>query len=76
MHDEVHEVTKTEHHWLDTCPCEACRAERERRKQSLRVVPVNVAYALGYISSLTPAGSLVRELMLQEEHSTEGESDG
>lgn len=69
MHDEVFEVTRTEHHWLATCPCDACRAERERREQSLRVVPPNVAYVLGYISSLTPAGSVARELMLREEHS-------
>ena len=27
----VHIVTRTEYHYLPTCPCEACRQERHRR---------------------------------------------
>lgn len=66
----MHEVIKVEHHCLDSCPCEACSAERERRgtsdvptDPSLRKMTVDAAYLLGLMSHRLPDGSLARKLM-------------
>jgi len=63
--NEVYEVTQVEHHHLATCPCKACGAERRRRKlpSPLMSLSPDVAFALGYISSLNPYGSVARQLM-------------
>ena len=67
-------VERQEHHCLGTCPCSACQEERERRSRSLRAVPPKVAYTLGIISHLSPAGSVARGLMNKER--SRGENDG
>ena len=68
MKDEVFKVDCVEHHHLPSCPCKACRAERQRRKlpSPLMSLPPDVAFALGYISSLNPHGSVARQLMLKK----------
>lgn len=73
-HTGIHEVTHVEHHWLKTCPCNACGAERKRRdllasppKSHLTNISVGAAYALGFISRRCAEGSLARRLMLKNQ---------
>ena len=53
-------VHKEEHHHWSTCPCEACQEERSKHFTSsrLRHFTPQHAHALGFISSLTPGGSV------------------
>ena len=65
----VFEITETEHHALQTCPCVRCVVERERRglgrpaNNPIRRIPVDVAHVLGFIPTRCPEGSLARRLM-------------
>ena len=68
MDDNVHKITKTEHHWLPTCPCEACRLERHRRKNSpntsdsrIKTISLNAAEILFGIPRRS-SGSLASEM--------------
>jgi hypothetical protein len=60
MYDDVHVVHKTEHHRLSTCPCDSCKAERQRRQISfasfearqdrhLVKIPIQTARLLGFL---------------------------
>ena len=66
-HPETHLVRRTEHHVLSTCPCNACRSERNRRKRLVNV-SYQMARALGFKfrgSELPPpchSGSKAEEL--------------
>ncbi len=70
----VYRVTREEHHWLPTCPCEECVGERERRsarrgparQDHILLVPPAVAFAIGLTDRMSPAGSVAR--MLGAEH--------
>ena len=82
---DIHEVTRTEHHWLPTCPCGECRAERDRRSSasppanSIRHIPPETAHVLGFIRTPRPPhGSLARELMIKSKQLPEkkGGDDG
>ena len=69
---EIFIVFREEHHLLKTCPCESCRAERERRAKEERVptnhhikrLSVEAAHTLGFISHLDPSGSVARGLTI------------
>lgn len=71
MDGEVFEVAKVEHHWLPTCPCVACVEERKRREPNppqshIKSMSPKVAHTLGYISKLSPSGSVAREFAKSE----------
>jgi len=71
--DDVFVVTTTEHHYLPTCPCNKCEAERQRRGLNatpdtpIRHISVDTAYLLGFITRRCPSGSLARQEMLREQ---------
>ena len=60
------EVIRVEHHLWRTCPCEHCKAERERREppsdSPLRSMSVEAALVLGLIPSRCPEGSLAARI--------------
>jgi len=57
-------VKKTELHYWKACPCNVCATERIRRSKtpSIRLVPVSVAHALGFLPRRCKHGSLARQL--------------
>lgn len=66
----VFEIHRVEQHWLPTCGCPDCRAERARRepKQVIPAGPLFVmspeaAYLFGFLPRRSPGGSLARSLM-------------
>lgn len=65
----VYLVTRKEHHWLPTCPCDECVEERRRRSfqtptkiSSIRQLSVRAAALLGFIPSPSLEGSLAKRL--------------
>jgi len=73
----VHEVNQIEHHYLPTCPCEACRQERLRRGQDkpassnsrIKHISMDAAEVLFGIPR-HPSGSLAKELAEAAESSS------
>ncbi len=62
-------VTKTELHYLPSCPCVACVQERARRdldtaptKHPLHTLTPEAAHLLGFINQLSPC-SVARQIM-------------
>jgi len=75
---QVNLVIRTEHHALSTCPCDACRSERERR-EGLVTVPACAARVLGFTfhgRELVehPSGSLAKRLRTNGRKSEPGTS--
>ena len=68
MNENIHKVVKVESHWLPTCQCDSCIAERARRSKlssspsPIRHFSPDVAYLLGYLGARTPSGSFARSL--------------
>jgi len=69
MDSQLHIVIRREVHYLPTCPCSDCQAERERRATiqqtpsehlPIRQIPVSVAFVLGYLPARSPLGSVAR----------------
>jgi hypothetical protein len=71
MDDDILRIEKVEYHHWPTCPCRDCSFERERRGNRLssnsRLMKLSPgdAFALGMIRSVTPCGSLARQLSQQ-----------
>ena len=69
----VFEITTTEHHSLNTCPCCRCAVERERRglnvppRTPLKIMSVDAALLFGYLPRRNPCGSLARQLMRENQ---------
>ena len=68
--NETYQVTRIEYHCLSQCGCLDCQQERERRIRLESLPPSSVrsltpyqAFVLGYISHLSSAGSVARELL-------------
>jgi len=69
--DETFEVRRTELHALSVCPCFNCTQERERRAANdssspLKLLKPTAAHILGFISHLSPHGSLARKIGQEE----------
>lgn len=66
--NEIHTITRVEHHLLCSCPCVDCQQERERRtikgpaSTPIKRLSVKAAYLLGFIHRLSPCGSVARSL--------------
>ncbi len=72
MHPDIHKVTKVELHYLPTCPCQECVAERLRRHPPrpnrephphIQSMSVETAHTLGFLKSRCSEGSYARKLM-------------
>ena len=61
MNEHAIEVSKVEHHYWPTCPCDACEAERERR-----VPPTN-----SHIKKLSPEQARVLGYRKAKRHSVD-----
>ena len=64
----IHIVNKVEHHWVKTCPCDACKEQRKRMTTAsppphVKSMSVESAHLLGFLRRRSPHGSLARELM-------------
>jgi len=68
--NETFEVKRTELHALAVCPCFDCVKERERRTANapspIKLLNPTAAYTLGFISYLSPFGSLARQVGQEE----------
>ena len=66
MNENIHRVVRIESHWLPTCQCDSCIAERKRRSSlpssPIRHLSPDAAFHLGYINARNPHGSFAREV--------------
>lgn len=77
MNENIYRVVRIEEHWLPTCGCPDCVAERERRKRTqqtpssnsrLRHISVEAALLFGFIPPSSPVDSVASRLRMAGRH--------